>query len=445
MNTNRNTPICNSALPRITLPRFTSQFTMTPSFSLVLAILLGVGFALTLSTVAAQSLPQAQGPDFSTAIKTGPLYAHPGDRITYTIVAINTGESVANVVLTDALPAGVMYVPASCRYDTGSSTWPCSTSPTDPANELWQENFTTGDRITTTFAVTVLAGTLSPPLINRADLVWSGGRQPLSTTTMIVSAIPDFSASYKSGTPGAEVGQTVAYTIVVINSGDPVTGVVLSETIPAGLGFTDCHYDIGGGSTDLPCTPPTLWTHEFASGGRITTTLQFTVTAGTLFWPIQNCALVRWKRMSHPLCFTTLSNPTGYIYLPIVMRNYRHDNYEPNNALGQAYGPLGSGKTYYAYIWDALDQDDFYHFTPVTTGTVDITLSNIPAGCDYDLYVYYSAGSNDYPLVAQSRQAGNADEHTTFTPVASRQHFIRIYRFEGYSNEQPYHLRAIYH
>ncbi len=424
-----------------------SRFTRTSSLSLALAVLLGVGLALTLTTVAAQSPSRSpsQGPDFSASVKTGPLYVYPGGRITYTIVAINTGEPVANVVLTEALPAGVTYVPASCRYDAGSLTWPCSAPPTDPTNALWQENFATGDRITTTFAVTVTAGTLSPPLVNQADLVWSGGRRPLSTTTAVVSAIPDFSASYKAGTSGAEIGQTVAYTIVVINSGDPVTGVVLSETIPAGLGFTDCHYDIDGGSTGLPCTPPILWTHEFAAGGRITTTLRFTVTAGTLFWPIQNCALVRWERMSHPLCFTTRANPTGSIYLPIVMRNYRHDNYEPNDSIEQAYGPLGSGKTYYAYIWDALDQDDFYHFTPVTTDTVDITLSNIPVGCDYDLFVYHLAGRNDYPLITQSRQVGNATEHVTFTPVAGRRHFIRVYRFEGYSDEQPYQLRVTYH
>jgi uncharacterized repeat protein (TIGR01451 family) len=409
---------------------------------LALLALFGVGLILTLPsfTVAAQST----GPNFSASTKTGPLYARPGDRITYIIVAVNTGDAIPNVTLTDTLPAGVVYVPGSCTYDTGLAIWPCDAPPTAPTYTLWRQNFATDHRITTTFAVTVMAGTLSPPLTNRADLTWIGGQHELTATTAVVSAIPDFTTSYKVGTPKADAGQTVTYTIVVINSGDPVTGVVLSDPLPAGLSFANCRYDIAGGSADLPCAPPDLWTHGFDSGRRITTTLQFTLTAGTLFWPVQNCAVVQWQALARPLCYTVRANPTGYIYLPNVMRNYKRDNYEPNDSIGQAYGPLRSGYTYIAYIWSALDQDDFYYFTPITTNTVRVTLTNIPAGNDYDLYSYYHAGGDSYPLVTQSRQPGNANEQATFTPLAGRRHFIRVYRFQGHSDVQPYYLVVTY-
>jgi hypothetical protein len=135
-----------------------------------------------------------------------------------------------------------------------------------------------------------------------------------------------------------------------------------------------------------------------------------------------------------------------YVYLPLVMKSwvwwYRYDIYEPNDTPAQAYGPLVSAQVYAAYIWDTTDQNDYYHFTPSTTGVVQISLSNIPANCDYDLYVYYYDGQ--YRQEAYSNESGNKDESVTFTPVAGRKYYIRIYRYSGFSSQQAYHLEAIY-
>ena len=75
-------------------------------------------------------------PDFSTSEKTavdlngGSLVA--GDTIEYTIVSTNTGNDTAvNVVLTDALPTGVTYVPGSMQITAG----PNSGAKTDPTGD----------------------------------------------------------------------------------------------------------------------------------------------------------------------------------------------------------------------------------------------------------------------------------------------------------------------
>ncbi|MGD1997262.1 MAG: CARDB domain-containing protein, partial [Anaerolineae bacterium] len=56
-------------------------------------------------------------------------------------------------------------------------------------------------------------------------------------------------------------------------------------------------------------------------GDRITTTLAVTVTAGTMRWPLVNCAYLSWDTSQKEMCFTTTVNPS-LLYLPLIMRNF---------------------------------------------------------------------------------------------------------------------------
>jgi hypothetical protein len=136
-----------------------------------------------------------------------------------------------------------------------------------------------------------------------------------------------------------------------------------------------------------------------------------------------------------------------YVYLPLVTSDwvwwYQFDIYEPNDRVSQAYPLTFTQPLYEAYIWDATDSDDYYAITPVTTETVQITLTDIPAGADYDLYVYYQSGSQ-YPLVVKSDRSGEQDENVTFAPTIDRTYYIRVYPYSGFSSTQPYHLTVIY-
>ncbi len=135
------------------------------------------------------------------------------------------------------------------------------------------------------------------------------------------------------------------------------------------------------------------------------------------------------------------------IFLPLTVKGwvwwYQYDPYEPNDTPDQAYGPLVSGQVYEAYIWDATDSSDYYFIKPTTKAEIVVTLSNIPAGCDYDLYVYYKEGDT-YQLVARSDRYGNVDEEARFTPTPGIRYYIRVYPYEGASNQQRYRLRAVY-
>ncbi|MFN3762520.1 MAG: pre-peptidase C-terminal domain-containing protein, partial [Anaerolineae bacterium] len=130
------------------------------------------------------------------------------------------------------------------------------------------------------------------------------------------------------------------------------------------------------------------------------------------------------------------------VYIPLVLRNwvwwYQYDRYEPNDTPAQAYGPLSSGQVITAYIWDATDRDDYYWFQPSANAQVTITLTNIPAGCDFDLFVYYY--QNGWQTAAQSNKSGSVDERVVFNAIANTKYYIRVYPYQGSSSTQSYRL-----
>ena len=137
---------------------------------------------------------------------------------------------------------------------------------------------------------------------------------------------------------------------------------------------------------------------------------------------------------------------TSLVYLPLIRHCWawwhQYDAYEPNDAIDQAYGPMLSGQMYQAYIWNAQDQGDYYYFVSSTSSSVEISLINIPPGCDYDLYVYYYDGQ--HRLKAYSNRSGNADEDVAFTPSPGVKYYVRVYPYSGFSNQQSYYLYCVY-
>ncbi|MBU0705065.1 MAG: DUF11 domain-containing protein [Chloroflexi bacterium] len=145
----------------------------------------------------------------------------------------------------------------------------------------------------------------------------------LALTVVLAQAAANFDSSYKTGPSFAEMGDVITYTIVAVNSGDSVSGVVLSDTVPFGTTFIpgSCTYITQTGSAQV-CGPLTsMWQEYFATGGRITTTLAVQVTAGTMGWSLENCAYLSWDSSQKEMCFTTTANPAG-VYLPLIMRNF---------------------------------------------------------------------------------------------------------------------------
>jgi serine protease Do len=111
---------------------------------------------------------------------------------------------------------------------------------------------------------------------------------------------------------------------------------------------------------------------------------------------------------------------------------------EPNDSYEQATGPLSPGQTVSGYIsWQ--DDVDFFVINPTTTQTISISLTGIPAGTDYDLYLL-DAGRN---IVAYS-DSTTPQESIDFSPPAVGTYWIVVASYEGASVSQPYSLTVTF-
>ena len=108
--------------------------------------------------------------------------------------------------------------------------------------------------------------------------------------------------------------------------------------------------------------------------------------------------------------------------------------YEPNDTLATAFGPLANGAVIEAALCEG-DSDDWYKVTLDTAAALEATLDNLPAGTDYDLYLYSAAGGASLALSANT---GVTPEVIRVNLPAGR-YGLRVYPFSGRS-PQPYRL-----
>jgi PKD repeat protein len=116
---------------------------------------------------------------------------------------------------------------------------------------------------------------------------------------------------------------------------------------------------------------------------------------------------------------------------------------EPNDdVLIQANGAIVSGLTYYGVISSAADRQDYFYFDLPAAHTIELWLTDIPDGSNYDLYLRAPADL-DHP-VGTSNKSGNADEHILTGVLSPGRYYIQIYNRSATGSEQDYHLRTVY-
>ena len=113
---------------------------------------------------------------------------------------------------------------------------------------------------------------------------------------------------------------------------------------------------------------------------------------------------------------------------------------EPNDAYTQANGPIVSGLTYYGTFPGAADPQDYFYFDLSTAHSVELWLTNIPAGQDNNLVL---RDSEQY-LVRYSGNLGYASEHILPVTLPAGRYYIQVFNYSGGGSTQPYHLRIVY-
>lgn len=229
---------------------------------------------------------------------SGPVKA--GDTITYKIVVKNNGPSDATgVVLYDALPAGLTNV----TTNNGSCTV------TVPSINCALGNLANGGSVTITVTGKVAGG--HDELVNNAS-VTGNEHDPdpsnnTSTVTTPVTPQADLAIVKKADKSLVAPGENLLYTFEVTNNGpDNVTGITVTDTLPAGVTYVDGAPGCNASGQVVTCTINFL-----AAGGSAQTGITVKVTAAAAD-PVKNTA-----KVTSPVPDPNPENNTSTIETPV--------------------------------------------------------------------------------------------------------------------------------
>ncbi|MHA6529455.1 DUF7507 domain-containing protein [Paenibacillus sp. BAC0078] len=199
-----------------------------------------------------------------------------GENITYTAVVSNpSGVAVGNVVLSDPIPAGGVFVAGSVTVN-GSTV-----SSANPGAGIALGTIAQGATVTVVFQVN--AAFLPSPAVlnNRASASFSAGAfngTALSNTVTTPIFTPVISLVKSANAAQASVGSSLSYTILVSNTGNIAATLNLTDTLPPQAAFETNSVSIGG--TPLPGYSPLtgIPVGPLAPGGSAAVSFLVTVT-----------------------------------------------------------------------------------------------------------------------------------------------------------------------
>ncbi|WDH84704.1 DUF7507 domain-containing protein [Paenibacillus urinalis] len=202
----------------------------------------GLGTSNTVSTPVYQ-------PIISAVKALNDNYATIGDTITVNISLQNTGNIGAQVSVTDPIPAGTLFVPGSVTI--GGTSVPGA----DPVSGIFIGTLTAGSTNTITFQLQVASLPSPPSISNTASANYSyvlpSGRTltgtRLSNNVTIPVSAPNVTVNKIANATEAAIGDVITYTLTASNNGvEPVSNVIVSDTIPQGTVFVPGSVRVNG-------------------------------------------------------------------------------------------------------------------------------------------------------------------------------------------------------
>lgn len=362
----------------------------------------------------------------------------PGDYLRYTIVvANNVGspppvESAANVILTDAIPAGALYV---------TSGFPGVTSPTttrgtvtgDPTAGVTAAIGTLagGESATIVFYVQVDPAVPSSTIVTNTAVASGTGAttgQPLTGSDSVGVVTPDGAdlVIEKTGPATFTPGESLTYQFVVTNLGpSTANGAQVTDSLPAGLSAVtwSVAYAGGaagpaGGSGDVDALI------DIPVGGTATFTVSATADSTTLD-ELANTAFVTGPDgVPDPNlddnASTTISTPVADTAMTIVKTD-GSASYTPGSPVVYTITVTNAGPSFAqgALVRDILDPSIIASARWTATFTGDFSVGNTVGTGSIDEVIDLAVGGTAvYTVVARTLSGATADLVNTAELVA---------------------------
>ena len=203
-----------------------------------------------------------------------------GEVLTYTVTVENPIDfALCNVLVTDATPAGTVYL--------GGLTVSAPYTGTDPASGITITAIGPGQAVTLSWQVRV--NTFPPipnPVPNYASVTVPGGTSGMSNVVTTQVNLAYITVNKQVDKAFAKPGEILTYTLLLHNAGNvSAENVTLADVIPAGTTL------VPGSLTGAVGTFPNLTlTSPIAAGGSATVTFQVKVNGIPTVNPIPNFA-----------------------------------------------------------------------------------------------------------------------------------------------------------
>ena len=198
---------------------------------------------------------------------SGPANVLPGGTIVYTVTVTNLSPLTAsNVVVSDSLPSGVVFVSATGggTNNSGVVTWPTIVALTNGQGFTFFVTVTAPAGGTLTNIVSGVTSTVDPVPGN------NNGADPSAITITTVTPVADLKIG-KIGPATVFAGSNLTYTISVTNFGpSSAGGVVVTDALPVGVIFVSAS---GGGATNSGVVNWNLGTMTSGQVSNVTVTV----------------------------------------------------------------------------------------------------------------------------------------------------------------------------
>ena len=216
--------------------------------------------------------------DLGITKTTGATGATRGGALSYTITVTNNGpEAAASVVMTDTLPASLLFQSIA----TPGPQWNCTTPAVGTTGTITCSTATLANGATAVFTLnTTVANNATGSITNTASVAHSGpdangGNSGASSpATPVAAASADLTATKTTATTSVTPGQAFSYTINVTNNGpDLAANPSMTDNLPASLLFQSISAPAGwtcatpavGATGTITCSAASLAANATAS------------------------------------------------------------------------------------------------------------------------------------------------------------------------------------